>query len=80
MSSENLIPWIFKTTIVTLSSVVIAVVLILLIGLFDSKVDNDKIFEIIGPAFNTIVGAFVGLIGGLTISKHSKDCDKEDSK
>lgn len=78
--NNNIIPWIFKTTIITLSSVVISVVLILLIGLFDSKVDNDKIFEIIGPAFNTIVGAFVGLIGGLTINKNSKDCNKDESK
>lgn len=41
----------------------------LLHGLFDNNVNNDKIFEIIGPAFNTVIGAFVGLLGGLSLNK-----------
>jgi hypothetical protein len=50
---------------------------VLLIGMFDDKVDNKEIFSIIGPAFSTVIGAFVGLLGGLSINK-SKDCGKKD--
>lgn len=52
----------------SLSAIMVAVVLVLLIGLFDSRVDNDKIFAIIGPAFQTVVGAFVGLLSGKALS------------
>ena len=35
----------------------------------NEQIDNNKIFEMIAPAFNTIIGAFVGLLGGLSINK-----------
>ena len=54
---------------VTLAAVMAAVILVLLCGLFNELVDNTKIFEILGPAFQTIVGAFVGVIGGRQIGK-----------
>jgi len=79
MESDKLIEWIFKITVVTLSLVVFAVVVVLLAGLFIHEIDNDRIFDIIGPAFSTVVGAFVGLLGGLSI-KSSKDCTKSDPK
>jgi hypothetical protein len=41
----------------------------MLIGLFDDKVDNTKIFEAITPAFQTIVGGFIGLITGIKIGE-----------
>ncbi len=81
MENNKLVEWIFKITVTTLSAVVFAVVMVLLVGLFDSKVDNDKIFDIIGPAFSTVIGAFVGLLGGLSLNKSSsKDCPKNDTK
>ena len=81
MKDTDLITWIFKVTILTLAAVVVCVVVVMLAGLFDNRVNNDKVFEIIGPAFSTIVGAFVGLLGGLTISGgKSKGCPKDDSK
>lgn len=64
---DNLLNWILKVTVDTLSIIVIAVVFVLLAGMFDDKVDNQEIFSIIGPAFNTVIGAFVGLLGGLSI-------------
>lgn len=36
-------------------------------GFFDPKVDNNKLFEIVGPAFQTIIGGFIGLITGIKI-------------
>ncbi len=47
-------------TQLTLSIVVLSVVLVLLVGLFEPKVDNDKIFAILGPAFSMIIGYFIG--------------------
>lgn len=81
MKDNDLIIWIFKVTIITLAAVVISVVSVMMFGLFDNRVDNTKIFEIIGPAFNTVVGAFVGLLGGLSVNKNLKNNSFEnDSK
>jgi hypothetical protein len=40
---------------------------VLLIGLFNPGIDNTKIFEAITPAFQTIVGGFIGLITGIKL-------------
>jgi uncharacterized membrane protein YraQ (UPF0718 family) len=50
--------------ICTLSAVMVSVIGVLLSGLFQPTVDNTEIFKILGPAFQTIVGAFVGVLGG----------------
>jgi uncharacterized membrane protein len=52
----------------TLCIIVIGMVTGLLIGLFDEKVDNNKIFEMISPAFQTVVGGFIGLLAGVKLS------------
>lgn len=52
----------------TLCVVVMAMVAVMLLGLFDEKVDNNKIFELISPAFQTIVGGFIGLLAGVKLS------------
>ena len=72
--SLKLIRWILKVTVGTLASICVVVVLALLIGIFmpNELVDNQQIFAIIGPAFNTVIGAFVGLLGGLSLSSDSK--------
>lgn len=51
-----------------LATVMVAVIGVLLIGLFDTRVDNDKVFAILGPAFQTIVGCFVGLLAGRLVN------------
>jgi len=55
------------TACYTLTFIIMAMVLVMLIGLFHDKVDNAKVFEIVGPAFQTIVGGFIGLITGIKI-------------
>jgi uncharacterized membrane protein YoaK (UPF0700 family) len=42
-------------------------VVVLLLGLFNEKIDNTEIFKAITPAFQMIVGAFVGLVAGIKI-------------
>lgn len=80
--NQKLINWILKLTVGTLSSILVVVVLALLAGIFmpNDVVNNDDIFAIIGPAFNTVIGAFVGLLGGLSINEHIKKSKKEESE
>lgn len=80
MKDDKLVEWIFKVTVTTLSMVVVAVIFVLLAGLFEDKVDNDKIFDIIGPAFSTVIGAFVGLLGGLSLNRNSSNNNCSDKK
>ena len=59
------------TACYTLAVILLSMVITMLIGLFDPKVDNTKIFEIVGPAFQTIVGGFIGLITGIKIGSEN---------
>lgn len=72
---DKLTSWILKITVGTLAMICMATVGVLLAGLFEGDVSNDKIFETIAPAFNTVIGAFVGLLGGLSLNKNNK-CEK----
>jgi hypothetical protein len=56
----------------TLCVVITVMVAVLLMGLFSNSVDNTKIFELISPAFQTIVGGFIGLLAGVKLS-HDED-------
>jgi hypothetical protein len=47
----------------------------LLLGLFDRSIDNSKIFEAITPAFQTIIGGFIGLITGIKIGHDDAKLD-----
>lgn len=53
---------IMKMTAYVLGMIMVSVVFVMMIGLFvpNTVIDNNEIFKIIGPAFSTIVGAFVG--------------------
>ena len=76
MNSDKL----YAIVVISLSAIMVAVVIILLAGLFDKNVDNDKIFTIIGPAFQTVVGAFVGLLSGKALSRGPSEKAKDDSE
>ena len=67
---QKLVNWILRVAVGTLASICIVVVCVLMVGIFmpNDLVNNDDIFAIIGPAFNTVIGAFVGLLGGLSLS------------
>ena len=53
---------IMKMAALSFGAIMVSVVLMMMIGLFfpNDMIDNNEIFKIIGPAFSTIVGAFVG--------------------
>jgi hypothetical protein len=76
--SLDTVEWILRVTVVTLAMIMLAVIGAMLAGLFFKDIDNAEIFSIIGPAFNTIVGAFVGLLGGLSLNNvNGKDAPLE---
>ena len=53
----------------TLCIVIMSMVFVFMAGLFDEKVDNSEIFKLISPAFQTIVGGFIGLLAGLVLPR-----------
>ena len=67
MTRERLSAYVTLIATCTLTIILLSMVGVLLIGLFNPSVDNTKIFEAITPAFQTIVGGFIGLITGIKI-------------
>ena len=54
---------------VSLMLVVVGMMFAFGVALLDSSVDDKIVFDIIGPAFQTIVGGFIGLITGIKIGQ-----------
>jgi hypothetical protein len=55
--------------LISLAAILMAMVMVMLIGLFHDNIDNNKVFEMLAPAFQTIVGGFIGLITGIKIGQ-----------
>ena len=70
---KKLVDWILRITVGTLSFICVSVVSVLLYVFFDDRVDNIEIFKMLGPAFNTVIGAFVGLLGGISLTSKKED-------
>ena len=51
----------------TLCTVVVCMVGTLMFALFQDTVDNTEIFKLINPAFQTIIGGFIGLLAGIKL-------------
>jgi hypothetical protein len=61
--------FIVRVVVVTLAAILVAVIGAMLYGLYDPRVDNESIFKIIGPAFQTVVGVFVGVLSSQALTK-----------
>ena len=57
---------------VSLAVVLLSTAGVCLYAFFDSRVDNAAIFKMLEPAFNMIVGAFVGTIAGIKMGRDDK--------
>jgi hypothetical protein len=55
---------------VTLCLILLSMVVVMCAGLFDPVVDNADIFKLIAPAFQTIVGGFIGLLAGIQVGQN----------
>lgn len=75
ISKENVGGFVTLCVTVTLCVVILGMVGALLLGLFDKNLDNSKIFEAITPAFQTIIGGFIGLITGIKIGHDDAKLD-----
>ena len=72
MKKETLSAYVTLIATGTLTTILLSMVIVLLIGLFNPAIDNTKIFEAITPAFQTIVGGFIGLITGIKIGSNEE--------
>lgn len=72
---NDTVEFVIRVAIVTLSAVILVVVLALAVGLFvaNDVVSSAAILETVNPAFQTIIGAFVGLLGGLSLNANARD-------
>ena len=52
----------------SLVAIVASMLFMFAYAVIDPNFDTDKVFQIIGPAFQTIVGGFIGLITGIKIA------------
>ena len=76
---NDTVEFVVRVAIVTLSAVILVVVLALVVGMFvpNDVVDSTAVLEMINPAFQTIIGALVGLLGGLSLNANARDTDPE---
>jgi hypothetical protein len=72
---NDTVEFVIRVAIVTLSAVILVVVAALVVGLFlpNHIVDSAAILDMVNPAFQTIIGAFVGLLGGLSLNANARD-------
>jgi hypothetical protein len=73
INKDNVPGFVTVTVTLTLCIVVIGMVGTMMAGMFDQDISNDKIFEAITPAFQTIIGGFIGLITGIKIGQDSNN-------
>ena len=52
----------------TLCVSVLVMVIALVVGLWFDNIDNAEVFKLISPAFQTIIGGFIGLLAGVKLS------------
>ena len=78
---NDTVEFVVRVAIVTLSAVILVVVLALVVGMFvpNDVVDSTAVLDMINPAFQTIIGAFVGLLGGLSLNANARDKEPESA-
>ena len=69
MNSDQLAQRVTLIACYTLALILLSMVCVFVIGFFTEKVDNNKLFEIVGPMAQTICGGFIGLITGVKIGQ-----------
>ena len=60
---------------ISLMCVVFCMIWMFMLAVYDPTVDDKIVFDIIGPAFQTIVGGFIGLITGIHIGEKNDDAN-----
>lgn len=73
MNTKNVALLVTLIATITLAIILLSMVTIMLKGLFISEIDNGEIFKAMTPAFQMIVGAFVGLVAGIKLGESEND-------
>ena len=73
MNKQNVALWVTLIATITLAIILLSMVIVMLKGLFMDSVDNQEVFKAITPAFQMIVGAFVGLVAGIKLGQAEDD-------
>jgi len=69
MNKKNVALYVTLIATITLAIILLSMVSVLLKGLFMNSIDNAEIFKAVTPAFQMIVGAFVGLVAGIKLGE-----------
>lgn len=64
--------FVIRAIVIVLSISALAVIFVLLAGLFTPTVDNNMIFKILDPMSQTITGALVSILSGLIAYRAGK--------
>ena len=75
MNKEKLTFVVTTAVSITLCICILVMVFTLMAGLFYKEVDNAEIFKLISPAFQTIIGGFIGLLAGVKLRSDEKNCN-----
>jgi Na+/H+-translocating membrane pyrophosphatase len=73
MNTKNVALWVTLIATITLAIILLSMVSVMLKGLFITEIDNQEIFKAMTPAFQMIVGAFVGLVAGIKLGESEND-------
>ena len=73
MNKKSVALYVTLIATITLAIILLSMVSVLLQGLFNDKIDNTEIFKAVTPAFQMIVGAFVGLVAGIKLGESEDD-------
>ena len=69
-SQNKLTFWVTLMVSATLCLSILGMVGAFLLGLWAKEVDNSEIFSMLHPAFQTIIGGFIGLLDGVKLSQN----------
>lgn len=61
--------WVIRVLVSALVICALSVVAVLLVGLFSSSVDNNRVFAIITPLSQQVTGALISILSGLIAYK-----------
>lgn len=75
MNKKSVALYVTLIATVTLAIILLSMVSVLLKGLFNPQIDNTEIFKAVTPAFQMIVGAFVGLVAGIKLGESDDETD-----
>jgi Na+/H+-translocating membrane pyrophosphatase len=73
MNKDKVALWVTLIATITLAIILLSMVTVMLKGLFINDIDNAEVFKAITPAFQMIVGAFVGLVAGIKLGQNDAE-------